>query len=175
MNRESTRNTGPSKRDRRRKGAFQVLALSSLIAGLGLTAMSIDLAMVSLAKTRLQNAVDAAALAASQEITAAVAAAGDAAGSSGSAGGAVTDANSIAVSAAKAMAVKVAGLNGVSIPNATSFSASASTTTEPIRSSGGSAPTTSSRSRPARTIPSRAIPTRRWTSSSPASPARKRP
>lgn len=96
-----------------RRGGFQVLALSSLTAALGLVAFSIDISVISLTKTRMQNAVDAAALAAAQEITAAVAAAGQSAGSSGDVAGAVADANSIAVDAAKAMAANVANLNGV--------------------------------------------------------------
>ena len=55
----------------------------------------------------MQNAVDAAALAASQEITAAVYAAGQGQGSAN------IDANSIAVEAARNVAAEVAEANGV--------------------------------------------------------------
>ena len=58
-------------------------------------------------QTKMQNAVDAASLAASQEINAAVYAAGQGQGS------ATIDANSIAVASAKTMAAQVAQANGV--------------------------------------------------------------
>ncbi len=115
MNRTGkTRPTGRWDVSRRtvRRGAFQVLALLSLTASLGVVAMSVDLAVVSLTKTEMQNAVAAAALAASQEITAGVANAG-ANASGGNVSGAVSDANSISVAAARLMAQKVAALNGV--------------------------------------------------------------
>jgi uncharacterized membrane protein len=53
--------------------------------------------LISLTKTRLQNAVDAAALAAATEITNAVQEAGQNTGDGGDVEGVVQDANSIAV------------------------------------------------------------------------------
>ena len=96
-----------------RRGAFMVLALFCLTAGLGFVSLSIDQGMISLTKTKLQNAVDAAALAAAQEIIASVDEASSEAAGGGDVGGQVADANAIAVEAAKAMAENVAELNGV--------------------------------------------------------------
>ena len=89
----------------RRRGAFLVMGFFALIAVLGLVALNVDTGVISLAKTKMQNAVDAAALAAAQEITAAV----EEAGNNGSAG----DANAIAIEAAREMAAHVAEMNGV--------------------------------------------------------------
>jgi len=72
-------------------------------------ALSIDTGRVVLTETQMQNAADAASLAASQEIQAAVHAAGQGVGS------ATIDANSIAVEAARQMAADVAEANGVYI------------------------------------------------------------
>jgi hypothetical protein len=69
----------------------------------------VDTGRVVLTETEMQNAVDAASLAASQEIQAAVYAAGQGVGS------ASIDANSIAVAAARTMAADVAEANGVFI------------------------------------------------------------
>lgn len=89
-----------------RRGIFMVLAAFCLVAVMAFIALSVDLGVISLTKTRMQNAVDAAALAAATEISNAVQDAGQQ-------GGDVGDANSIAVGAAKAMAAQVAELNGI--------------------------------------------------------------
>jgi hypothetical protein len=75
----------------------------------GFLALSVDTGRVVLTQTEMQNAVDAASLAASQEIQAAVYAAGQGVGS------ATIDANSIAVAAARTMAQQVAAANDVYI------------------------------------------------------------
>ena len=92
-----------------RKGI--VLILTCLLAPVlfGFLAYSVDTGLTSMAQTRMQNAADAAALAASQEIRAAIAAA------SAGEGDATIDANSIAVAEARAMAAQVAAANGVYI------------------------------------------------------------
>ena len=92
-----------------RKGI--VLILTCLLAPVlfGFLAYSVDTGLTSMAQTRMQNAADAAALAASQEIRAAIAAA------SAGQGDATIDANSIAVTEARAMAAQVAAANGVYI------------------------------------------------------------
>ncbi len=56
----------------RRRGAFMVLAVFCLIVCMGLTAFSIDTGHITLNKTLMQNAVDAASLAAAMEITHAI-------------------------------------------------------------------------------------------------------
>lgn len=88
-----------------RRGAFLVLAAFSLVGVVTFVALSVDLGVISLTRAQLQNAADAAALAAAQEITAAIESAGENAEQTG-------DVNSIAVEAAKTMAVKVAAMNG---------------------------------------------------------------
>ncbi|QDT66119.1 Tad domain-containing protein [Calycomorphotria hydatis] len=92
----------------KRRGVFTVIASIMLVVAMGFVALSVDISMISFTKTKLQNAVDTAALAAAQEITAAI----ESAGASGSDAG---DANAIAEAAARDMAVKVAELNGVYI------------------------------------------------------------
>lgn len=94
--------------DDSRRGGFTVLAALGIVLSIGFSALSVDLGMIAYTKTRLQNAADAAALAAAQEITAAVENVGQNGGSAG-------DANAIAETAARAMAVRVAALNGVYI------------------------------------------------------------
>lgn len=89
-----------------------VLAAFCLVAVMAFIALSVDLGVISLTKTRMQNAVDAAALAAATEITNAVQQAGQESGQSGDPN-AVQDANGIAVAAAKQMAAEVAELNGI--------------------------------------------------------------
>ncbi|UUO06255.1 VWA domain-containing protein [Blastopirellula sp. J2-11] len=86
-----------------RKGIFVVLAAVVMAVLFAFISFGIDTGLISLEQTRMQNAVDAAALAASQEITSAVAQAGDSGG----------DPNSISISFAKQMAVDVAAANGV--------------------------------------------------------------
>lgn len=58
--------------NRKRRGAFLVLAFFCLAVCLTFVAFTVDIGFLSLTKTRMQNAVDAAALAAAQEITNAV-------------------------------------------------------------------------------------------------------
>jgi Flp pilus assembly protein TadG/Mg-chelatase subunit ChlD len=95
-----------------RKGVVVVLTAFLLTVMFGFLALSVDTGRVVLTETQMQNAVDAASLAASQEIQAAVYAAGQGVGS------ASIDANSIAVAAARTMAGEVAEANGVFIdPN----------------------------------------------------------
>lgn len=106
---EATKGCGGDKR----RGMFMVLAFFVLSGALIFVALSIDLGVVSLTKTRLQNAVDAAALAASQEISAALEDVAGNVGGGGDVGGQVQDANAIAEAAARQMASHVADLNGV--------------------------------------------------------------
>ncbi|PQO40144.1 pilus assembly protein TadG-related protein [Blastopirellula marina] len=86
-----------------RKGVFVVLAAIVLVVLFAFVSFGIDTGLISLEQARMQNAVDAAALAASQEITAAVQDAGDNGG----------DPNSISITHAKQMAVDVAAANGI--------------------------------------------------------------
>ncbi len=92
-----------------RRGVIVVLTAFLLTVMFGFLALSVDTGRVVLTETEMQNAVDAASLAASQEIQAAVYAAGQGVGS------ATIDANSIAVAAARTMAGEVAAANGVYI------------------------------------------------------------
>lgn len=103
---------------KRRRGIFMVLTAFWVLGAMAFVALSVDLSVVSLTKTRIQNAVDAAALAAATEITNAVQEAGQTA-DGGDVGSIIEDANSIAVDAAKAMAAHVADLNGVYVDPAT--------------------------------------------------------
>ncbi len=59
-------------RRRCRKGVFLFLAAICLVAAMTFVGMSVDLGMITVTKTRMQGAADAAALAAAQEIIAAV-------------------------------------------------------------------------------------------------------
>lgn len=97
----------------RRRGVIVVLTAFLLTVMFGFLALSVDTGRVVLTETEMQNAVDAASLAASQEIQAAVYAAGQGIGS------ATIDANSIAVAAARTMAAQVAQANGVYVDPAT--------------------------------------------------------
>jgi len=101
--------------DHSRRGAFMVMAVPFLIATMGFLAFGIDIAVITMTKTRMRNAVEAAALAAAQQITDSVQTTADNIQGSQNVGAAVQDANSIAVEAAKAVAEKVARLNGVYI------------------------------------------------------------
>jgi Flp pilus assembly protein TadG len=96
-----------------RRGVLVVLTGFCLCAVFAFVALSVDTGRMVLTETRMQNAVDAAALAAAQEITAAVYAAGQGQGQVN------LDANSIAVSAARTTAQQVAQANGVYIDPAT--------------------------------------------------------
>ncbi len=92
-----------------RRGVIVVLTAFLLTVLFAFVALSVDTGRVVLTETQMQNAVDAASLAASQEIEAAVYDAGQGQGS------ATIDANSIAVEAARQMAEQVAEANGVFI------------------------------------------------------------
>lgn len=92
-----------------RRGIIVVLTGFVLTVLFAFVSMSVDSGRIVLTETQMQNAVDAAALAASQEITASIEAAGQGEGDPG------TDANSIAVQAARQMAADVAAANGVYI------------------------------------------------------------
>ncbi len=96
-----------------RRGIVVVLTGFALAAIFAFVALSVDTGRMVLAETEMQNAVDAASLAAAQEITAAVYAAGQGTGSAN------IDANSIAVDAARLIAEEVAAANGVYIDPAT--------------------------------------------------------
>ena len=89
-----------------RRGAFTVVSSACLVGAIGFAALSVDVGLIGYTRNRLQNAADAAALAAAQEITHVVQ---QTAASGGDAGTAAT----AAASASRAMAARVAGLNGV--------------------------------------------------------------
>lgn len=93
----------------KRRGAFMVLAFFTLVGALSLVALGVDLGVVSLTKSKLQNAVDAAALAGAQEIIAAVENVGQTSGG----GEEAANANAAAEASARQMAATVANLNGV--------------------------------------------------------------
>jgi hypothetical protein len=101
----------PPRRSRRerakRAGVVVVMTGFCLIAMFAFVALSVDASRMVLTETRMQNACDAASLAAAQEITSAV----HEAGASGTS--TTVDANSIAVEQAREMAVEVAAANGV--------------------------------------------------------------
>src|SRR5262245_41452820 len=92
---------------RDRRGVIIVLTGFLLTVLFAFLALSVDTGRVVMTQTKMQNACDAASLAASQEINQAVYAAGQGQGS------ATIDSNSIAVSSAKTMAAQVAAANGV--------------------------------------------------------------
>jgi len=84
---------------------FLVVAAVCLAAIMTLVAFSVDSGMISLTKTKMQNATDAAALAAAMEITYAISNAGES----------VSDVFTYAQQQARAKAVEVAELNNVYI------------------------------------------------------------
>jgi Flp pilus assembly protein TadG len=92
----------------RPRGVIVVLTGFCLVAMFAFVALSVDTSRIALTETRMQNAVDAAALAAAEEITAAVYQAGGD-------GSSPSSANSAAIAAARQMAADVAGANGVFI------------------------------------------------------------
>jgi hypothetical protein len=101
-----------SKKYTQRQGVIVVLTSFLLTVIFAFLVLSVDTGRVVLTETELQNGVDAAALAAAQEISAAVYAAGQGQGSAN------IDGNSVAVQAARTMAAQVAAANGVFIdPN----------------------------------------------------------
>ena len=90
-----------------RRGIIVVLTAFALVAIFAFVALSVDTGRMVLTETEMQNACDAAVLAAAQEINAAVYAAGQGQGSAN------IDANSIAIAAAREMAAQVAEKNGI--------------------------------------------------------------
>ncbi|MGE3241689.1 MAG: pilus assembly protein TadG-related protein [Pirellulales bacterium] len=108
MSRQTLSVAGQAMRGQRR-GVIVVLTAFLLTVLFAFLALSVDTGRVVLTETQMQNAADAASLAASQEIQAAVHAAGQGVGS------ATIDANSIAVESARQMAADVAEANGVHI------------------------------------------------------------
>ncbi|MDZ7620260.1 MAG: vWA domain-containing protein [Patescibacteria group bacterium] len=95
----------------RRRGTVRVLFMILFPVILAFTALAIDTGMIVDHRTKMQNAVDAAALAAAGQIVAVV----DAAGQDGSG---EVDINSLALESARAMAAEVAARNGVYVdPN----------------------------------------------------------
>ena len=109
MKNERTTPQPRTRSPRQRRGIVVVLTGFALVAVFAFVALSVDTGRIVLTETDMQNAVDAASLAAAQEITAAVYAAGQGTGSAN------IDANSIAVAAARTMAQEVAAANGVYI------------------------------------------------------------
>jgi len=98
----ASNNISPIIERQKRRGVFIVLAAFVMIVLFAFLSLGIDSGLIAMEQTRLQNAVDAAALAASQEITSAV--------QSASEGG---DPNSISLEHAREMAEDVANRNGV--------------------------------------------------------------
>lgn len=92
-----------------RRGVIVVLTGFLLTVLFAFMALTVDTGRIVLTETEMQNAVDAAALAASQEIAAAVYEAGQNGGDPN------IDPNSIAAAAAREMAATVAAANGVYI------------------------------------------------------------
>ncbi len=92
-----------------RRGVVIVLTGLLLVVIFAFVSLSIDSGRIVLTETQMQNAVDAASLAASQEITAAVYAAGQGLGPAN------IDANSDTIARARQMAADVAIANGVHV------------------------------------------------------------
>jgi Flp pilus assembly protein TadG len=93
----------------KRAGVVMVMTGFCLIAVFAFVALSVDASRMVLTETRMQNACDAASLAAAQEIVASVHSAGESGGS------AAVNANSVAAAAARTVAQSVAAANGVYI------------------------------------------------------------
>ena len=92
---------------RRPRGVIVVVTGFCLVAVFAFVALSVDTSRMALTETRMQNAVDAAALAAAEEITAAIYVAGSESGAP------TIDSNSAAIAAAREMAANVAEANGI--------------------------------------------------------------
>jgi Flp pilus assembly protein TadG len=106
MNHKSSQHAQQPQRIPGRRGVIVVLTGFLLIAVFAFVALSVDSGRIVLTKTRMQNATDAAALAAAQEIMVAVEAAGQSGGSGASA-------TAIALDAARTMAEGIATANGI--------------------------------------------------------------
>ena len=104
--RPARRDSAPPRRPvGRRRGAFAVIAAVGLFALVGFVALGVDLGMISLTRARMQQTADAAALAAAQEIPASLESLSDPSS--------VDDMDGYTSGAARAMAERVADLNGV--------------------------------------------------------------
>lgn len=90
----------------RRYGVITVLSAAVMVVCFAFVSFGVDTGLIVLTRNQMQNAVDAASLAASQELVAAVHAAGE----SGSAGGGIT---ASAIESARQVATTVAQANGV--------------------------------------------------------------
>src|SRR5690606_9034162 len=84
---------------------FMVLAFAALIVAFAFAAFAIDVGMLAVEKTKLQNACDAASMAAVMELSAAIE----------NAGPDVQDVTAYAIASAKDVAVQVAAQNGIYI------------------------------------------------------------
>lgn len=100
-------------KEQHRKGVFFVLAIVSLLGAMTFVGMSVDLGMITVTKTRMQSAADAAALAAAQEIVVGIREAGEQGQTD------VQTVQAIAAAAARDMAEHVCSLNGLYIDKAT--------------------------------------------------------
>ncbi len=92
----------------KRRGIVVVLTGFALVAIFAFVALSVDTGRIVVTENQMQNAVDAAALAASQEITVAAKGAAEA-------GGSAADATQAAVASARLIAAEVAAANEVFI------------------------------------------------------------
>lgn len=92
---------------RRPRGVIVVVTGFCLVAVFAFVALSVDTSRMALTETRMQNAVDAAALAAAEEITAAIYEAGSESGAP------VINSSSESIAAARAMAANIAEANGI--------------------------------------------------------------
>lgn len=99
--------------NRQRRGIVVVLTCILLVVLLGFVAFGVDVGTIGLERAKLQNAVDAAALAASQAMQEAIADGGDSINVNGDVAAQVAALNALAAAKAKEMAIKVAELNGV--------------------------------------------------------------
>lgn len=99
--------------DQKRKGIFFVLAVISLMAAMTFVGMSVDLGMITVTKTRMQSAADAAALGAAQEIVVGIREAGEQGITD------LTAVQSLAAQAAKDMAEDICAMNGFNIDTST--------------------------------------------------------
>lgn len=99
----------PSDESTTRRGAFLILSAFCLTGCLVFVSLAVDIGFLNLTKQRMQNSVDAAALAAAQEITAAV----------NNAPPDTVDVTQYARNQARLVAADVAGLNGVYVNSQT--------------------------------------------------------
>lgn len=98
---------------RPRRGIVIVLTCVLLIALFGFVAFGVDIGTIGLEKSRMQNGVDAAALAASQRIQEEITKAAKTLNPQGDIAAQIAALNAVAVEKAKQTAIEVAQLNGV--------------------------------------------------------------